>query len=82
MATQKEKVLNHLAKGQSLTANQAWKKYGIANVYEVIRRLRMEGHAIYTNGKPGKQSYRLGTPSKAAVRCQYFMLGAASFVSR
>ena len=68
----KEKMLNFLSTGKSLTVAQARFQYKIKNVGARIYDLRSEGHAIYTNSrilKSGKtvSEYRIGAPSKLIV---------------
>jgi len=77
--TQKEIVLSHLQKGNTLTAAQARNSFRIGNVREVVRRLREDGTPIYTNRKNGKTHYRLGTPRKSAVARMYRTFGASAF---
>lgn len=77
--TQKEMVLRHLENGNSLTAKQARNSFRIGNVYEVIRRLRQDGNAIYLNERNGKRFYRLGNPRKNVVSNAYAKQGAKLF---
>ena len=78
--TQKEIVLNFLSRGNNLTVAQAKKSFRIGNPYEVIRRLRADGNAIYLNNKNGKNHYALASaPSRNAVRLTYRRLGARAF---
>ncbi len=76
---QKQKVLNYLRNGNTLSVAQANAR-GIANVGEVVRSLREEGNAIYLNQRAnGKSFYRLGTPTKKMVAAAYAFAGAAAF---
>lgn len=80
MATQKQKVLNYLTSGKSLTKYHAENRMYIANPREVIRQLREEGHVIYTNRtSTGSASYRLGTPSRKMISRAYNIFGARLF---
>lgn len=68
---QATKILNLLQKGETFTAKEASKRFGIptANVSKRIYDLRSEGYCVYANRVSGSTevSYRLGTPSKAIV---------------
>lgn len=78
--SQKETVLNALKSGKSLTTSQLTNSYKVASASEVIRQLRSEGYAIYTNtDSNGKTSYRLGTPSRSMIAAAYNMSGSALF---
>lgn len=78
--SQKEKVLNFLQNGNTLSAAQAANSFRIGNVREVIRRLRIDGNVIYTNrNKNGKNVYRLGTPRKSVIANVYARNGANAF---
>lgn len=78
MMTQKNRILSLLQKGNELTAARA-EKMGIGNIHEIVRQLRADGNAVYLNNRGGKNSYRLGTPSRAMVRAAYELNGAAAF---
>lgn len=79
--TQKQTVLNALKSGKSLTTSQLTNSYKVTSASEVIRQLRSEGYAIYTNtDSNGKTSYRLGTPSRSMISAAYNMGGSALFV--
>lgn len=68
---QATKILNLLQKGESFTAKEASKRFGIptTNVSKRIYDLRSEGYCVYANRVSGSTevSYRLGTPSKAII---------------
>jgi len=75
----KEKILNFLSTGKSLTVSQARFQYGIKNVGARIHELRNEGHSIYTNTrslKNGKtvSEYRIGKPSKRVIAAGFAAL--------
>lgn len=68
----KEKILNYLSNGNTLTVRQAKARFGIENVSARVDELRKEGHAIYTNTKTTSNGnkityYRLGTPTRLVV---------------
>jgi len=78
--TQKETVLNALKSGKTLTTAQLTNSYKITSASEVIRQLRAEGYAVYTNtDSNGKVSYRLGTPSRSMISAAYNVGGSALF---
>ena len=79
--SQKQTVLAALKSGKSLTTSQLTNSYKVTSASEVIRQLRSEGYAIYTNtDSNGKTSYRLGTPSRSMIAAAYNMGGSALFV--
>ena len=47
--SQKETVLNALKNGKTLTTAQITNSYKVTSASEVIRQLRSEGYAVYTN---------------------------------
>jgi hypothetical protein len=76
---QKQKVLNYLEAGNDLTVAHA-NRHGIANVGEVVRKLREEGNCIYLNKRAnGNSFYRLGNPTKKMVATAFAVAGAAAF---
>ena len=79
--SQKQIVLNALKSGKSLTTAQLTNSYRVTSASEIIRQLRSEGYAVYTNtDKNGKVSYRLGTPSRSMIAAAYNTSGSALFV--
>lgn len=78
--SQKETVLNALLNGKTLTTAQLTNSFRIASPSEVIRQLRSEGYAVYTNtDKNGKVSYRIGKPSRSMIAAAYNLSGSALF---
>jgi len=76
----KETVLNALRAGKTLTASQITNSYRAGNAHEVIRQLRADGHAVYSNtGSNGKITYRLGTPSRRMIAAAYAAAGSSVF---
>ena len=70
--SQKETVLNALKNGKTLTTAQITNSYKVTSASEVIRQLRSEGYAVYTNtDSNGKVTYRLGTPSRRMIAAAY-----------
>lgn len=62
--------------GQSLTASEAKKRFGIGNLSAEASRLRQAGFAIYANTRKAKNGvvvteYRHGKPSRAIVAAGY-----------
>lgn len=75
-------VYNALVRNkEKLTAKQISARYGVANPYDTVYTLRMEGYAIhceeYVDSK-GRvtNKYRLGTPSREVVAAGYKALAA------
>lgn len=65
-----------VVKGEQLTAKQISARYNVANPYDAIYKLRMEGYPIYLNrhvDSKGRvtQKYRFGTPSRELVAAGY-----------
>lgn len=78
--SKKEIVLNALKNGKILTTAQLTNSYKISSVSEVIRQLRSEGYAVYTNtDSNGKTTYRLGTPSRRMIAAAYNAGGSSLF---
>ena len=48
MDTQKERILEHLQSGKTLTKLESLLKFGVWNTGDVIYKLRNEGHIIDT----------------------------------
>lgn len=70
--------------GEELTAKQIAARYNVANPYNMVYTLRMEGWPIYLNqhvDSKGRvtQKYRYGTPSRKVIAAGYKAL-AAGFV--
>ena len=68
-------------KGEELTAKQISARYNVANPYDTIYTLRMEGYPIYLNqhtDSKGRvtQKYRFGTPSRKLIAAGYKALAA------
>lgn len=68
-------------KGEELTAKQIAARYNVANPYNTIYTLRMEGYPIYLNQRTDSkgrvtQKYRLGTPSRKLIAAGYKALAA------
>jgi hypothetical protein len=80
MATQKQRILDFLKSGKSLSKYHAEHRMHIANPREYIRQLRQEGHVIYTNRGPDlAANYRLGSPKRSIISGAYNRHGAVIF---
>jgi hypothetical protein len=73
--TQAEHIQNYLDSGKTLTAHQALRKFGVANLRARIDDLRKSGVPVYNNGG----EYRLGKPSRLMVAAAYRLLGGRAF---
>ncbi len=70
-----------VVKGEELTAKQISARYNIANPYDTVYTLRMEGFPIYLNTRTDSkgrvtQKYRFGTPSRKVIAAGYQALAA------
>jgi predicted ArsR family transcriptional regulator len=70
------RLLSFLKTGGNITANQAYTRFGIANMSQRINDLRKAGFAIYCNTKTTAngntiRAYRLGTPTRQQVAAGY-----------
>jgi hypothetical protein len=70
-----------IVKGQELTAKQISARYNVANPYDTVYTLRMEGFPIYLNTRTDSkgrvtQKYRYGTPSRKVIAAGYQALAA------
>ena len=54
MKTQKDYVLEHLERGWSITSLEAWDKYGISRLSDIVYKLRKEGYNIETEMVEGR----------------------------
>jgi hypothetical protein len=62
--------------GEQLTAKQISARYNVANPYDAIYQLRMDGYPIYLNrhvDSKGRvtQKYRFGAPSRKIIAAGY-----------
>jgi hypothetical protein len=65
--TKKERVLNLLNKGKSVTWSTLRTKFDLTSPRAMVDQLRTEGHMVYINQTSNGTSYRLGTPTKAII---------------
>lgn len=54
MKSQKDIVLEHLERGWSITSLEAWEKYGISRLSDIILKLRRSGYNISTEMVKGR----------------------------
>ena len=62
--TKKQKVLNLLSNGKSVTWSTLRDKFDLTSPRAMVDQLRTEGHMVYINQTSKGTSYRLGTPTK------------------
>jgi hypothetical protein len=65
--TKKQKVLNLLSNGKSVTWSTLRNKFDLTSPRAMVDQLRTEGHMVYINQTSNGTSYRLGTPTKAIL---------------
>ena len=65
--TKKQKVLNLLSKGETVTWSSLRSRFDLTSPRAMIDQLRTEGHMVYINQTSNGTSYRLGTPTKAIL---------------
>lgn len=76
--SQAAKLINILTSGEQVTAKQIRARTGAKNPYEVVRKVREAGYAVYCNERTNSKGetkgfYRLGTPTRAMVSAAYAM---------
>jgi len=79
--TKTYKIFNALYNGETLTASEAAKRFGVKNLSAEASRIRSNGYAVYSNtrkagngvtvteyvmGKPSREIVALGYAAKAA----------------
>ena len=65
--TKKQKVLNLLSSGKSVTWTSLRNKFDLTSPRAMVDQLRTEGHMVYINQTSNGTSYRMGTPTKAII---------------
>jgi hypothetical protein len=70
------KLFNALYNGESLTASQAEKRFGIKNISAEVSRIRQNGYAVYANTRLAGNNvtvteYVIGKPSRKVVAAGY-----------
>ena len=74
--TKTYKVFNALYEGQTLTASEAAKRFGVKNLAAEASRIRSNGYAVYTNSRKAGNGvqvteYVMGKPSREIVALGY-----------
>jgi hypothetical protein len=70
------KLFSALYNGESVTAAQAAKRFGIKNISAEVSRIRQSGYAVYGNQRVAGNGvkvteYVMGKPSRAIVAAGY-----------
>ena len=65
--TKKQKVLNLLSNGKSVTWSTLRDKFDLTSPRAMVDQLRTEGHMVYINQTASGTSYRMGTPTKSIL---------------
>lgn len=74
--TKTYKLFNAMINGESVTASQAAKRFGIKNVSAEVSRIRQAGFAVYANQRTAGNGVRvteyvIGKPSRKLVAAGY-----------
>jgi Helix-turn-helix domain len=74
--TKTYKVFNALYNGDSLTASEAQKRFGVKNLAAEASRIRSNGYAVYANTRKAGNGvqvteYAMGKPSREIVALGY-----------
>jgi hypothetical protein len=75
--TKTYKLFEALKAGETFTASQAEKKFGIKNIAAEASRIRQAGYAVYAThphkrvGGVKRTAYLLGTPSRKVIAAGY-----------
>jgi hypothetical protein len=70
------KIFNALYNGDTLTASQAEKRFGVKNLSAEASRIRANGYAVYSNSRTAGNGvqvteYVMGKPSREIVALGY-----------
>ncbi len=70
------KLFSALRNGDTISASQAAKRFGIKNITAEVSRIRQSGHAVYVNSRRAGNGvmvteYELGKPSRKLVAAGY-----------
>jgi predicted HTH transcriptional regulator len=65
--SKRQKVLNLLSKGESVTWKTLRNRFDLASPRALVDTLRAEGNMIYVNQTAKGTSYRMGVPTKAII---------------
>lgn len=56
--TQAETILLHLKRHRTITSQQAWSRYQITRLADVVHKLRRHGHSVMTEPmRAGRKTY-------------------------
>ena len=74
--TKTYKLFSALHKGETVTASQAEKRFGVKNISAEVSRIRQAGYAVYANTRVAGNNvqvteYQIGTPSRTIVAAGY-----------
>ncbi len=65
--SKRQKVLNLLSKGESVTWKTLRNRFDLVSPRALVDTLRSEGNMIYVNKTAKGTSYRMGVPTKAII---------------
>lgn len=70
------KIFNALYNGETLTASQAQKRFGVKNLAAEASRIRQNGYAVYSKSRTAGNGvtvteYEMGNPSREIVALGY-----------
>lgn len=74
--TKTYKLFSALYNGETVTASQAEKRFGIKNISAEVSRIRQSGYAVYANTRTAGNhvqvtEYAMGKPSRKVVAAGY-----------
>lgn len=74
--TKTYKLFNALHSGETVTASQAAKRFGIKNISAEVSRIRQAGFAVYANSRKAGNGvnvteYAIGKPSRKLIAAGY-----------
>ena len=74
--TKTHKLFSALHKGETVTASQAEKRFGVKNISAEVSRIRQAGFAVYANQRVAGNGvkvteYQIGKPSRKLIAAGY-----------
>ena len=77
--TKTYKLFSALNSGETVTASQAEKRFGIKNISAEVSRIRSSGFAVYANSRKAGNGvkvteYAIGKPSRKIVAAGYLAM--------
>ena len=77
--TKTYKLFSALNSGETVTASQAEKRFGIKNISAEVSRIRSSGFAVYANSRKAGNGvkvteYKIGKPSRKIVAAGYLAM--------